>query len=175
MSKIKYQTFFKAITDTIEGICTHPEDLRMFEDTTANGVTILNAMPHQADYPKLVGAQGRIVNAVKHLFIRAGVNLGVKIAYNIEQSFVGRREDRVPFAYNPDFDVAKLETLVRAVVAAVFQSAEVRVTPNGEDVIVSILCDRNDDNHTTAAACNALFYPYGIAQGRMVNVKLAKA
>lgn len=168
MSDIKYQTFFKAVTELIEGICTHPDELKIFEE---DGV--LNVYPHQADYPKLVGAKGRTVNAIKHLFVRAAVNLNVRIAFSLEQSFVGRREERVPFSYNPDFDLPKLIRLAETVTAAVFPSAMVETHSSGEDISISVVTDRREDNHTTAAAMNALFYPYGFAQGRMINVKLS--
>lgn len=168
MSDIKYQAFFKAVTEVIEGICTHPDDLKIFEE---DGV--LNVYPHQADYPKLVGAKGRTVNAIKHLFVRAAVNLNVRIAFNLEQSFVGRREERIPFSYNPDFDLEKLRRLVREVTGTVFRSATEEIRVNGEDISINISSDRNEDNHTTAAAMNALFYPYGFAQGRMISVKLS--
>ena len=164
--------FLKAIIEVIAGICAHPEDLKIYDDVSGNHVITLHVYPHQADYPKLVGAQGRTVNAISHLFVRAAVQLKQPLAFMLQESFIGRREDRIPFAYNPDFDLPKLERLFDTVAGTVLPGAEIRQTVNGEDISIVVVTDRTDDHNTTVSALNALFYPYGFAQGRMVNVRL---
>lgn len=177
MSDVKNQPtgFFQAITAAIAGICTHADELKVYDETNGNGVAVLYCYPHQADYPKLVGAKGRTVNAVKHLFVRAAVNLRTRIAFELEQSFVGRREPRAAFAFNPDFDTTAFENLFRRILSPALPQATAAFHYQGEDIAVTVKTERRDDTQTTVAALCALFYPYGFAQGRMIHVRLAPA
>lgn len=172
MSDIKHEPFFNAVTETIEGICSHRDELKIYSERSEAGVETLYVYPHQADYPKLVGAKGRTVNAIKHLFVRASVNLKSRLGFELEQSFVGRREDRIPFSYNPDFDGLQFRRLFETVLRHGLAGAGVEFRYSGEDVQVQVMAPRGADNETTVAALNALFYPYCFANGRMLSVRL---
>ncbi len=172
---MNYETFFEALTEIITGTCSHVEDLRVFVEEQ-DGIRTLVAMPHTADHAKLVGKHGATVKAMQLLTQAAALNLGVRIAYNLTESFLGKREERQPFSYNPDFDQLKFQELLRTMLVSVFQPVpEHLIELNGDGIMVTIELPRAESNEVMVGALNAMFIPYCYAQGRAVRIRLGNS
>lgn len=169
---MKHQTYFDALTRIIEGACAYPDELRVYPEANGDHTTSLVVLPHMADYPKIVGKGGRTVNALKLLTSQASVRLGERIAFKLEESFVGKGEPRVGFGYNKDFDIDAFRKLLEVVAGSVFEPTPVfQITASGEDLFVDLMIERTNENETLVNALHAAFYPYGFAKGRIIKIR----
>ncbi len=170
---MNYETFFKALTEIVSGACAYQSDLRIFQEQDARGAMVLTAMPHSADYAKLNGRHGTTVNAMRLLTQIAAQRCNARIAYALADSFVGMKDDRMPFAFNPDFDRKKFETLLDCMIQTLFLPVPpMTIEYPGQGIMVTVDLPREGDNETLINALWAVFTPYCYAQGRAVRIRL---
>lgn len=165
-STVTQAEFFAALSDIAEGYCSHPKDLRIFEE---QGVLVV--MPHTADYPKLIGKQGRQVNAFKWLVARAGSRNNWKIGFAVRETFNGEREPVEDFTFNPAFDVRKFVKLLSVLTATTLSNSLAMLGPLQDMLSVKIRTPRGKDNETTVIAIEAVMRPYCHRNGRKLQLR----
>jgi predicted RNA-binding protein YlqC (UPF0109 family) len=168
---MKHQPLFEVISEIVERICEYGDDLRIFTDETPAGF-ILTVLPNMADYPKLVGKHGRQVNAFAFLVRLAGARLGCKVGFSLKESFVGRREPTLAFAYNPDFDRIRFQRLLQSLAEMVLTGPlSVSLSEDHEVLKVTIGVARGDEAETIVNALDSVFYAYCYRNGRRLQLK----
>lgn len=169
---MKYEPFFRVLTEIIEGICRdHLNETRIFTEQR-KGVPTLVVFPHAADYPKLIGRNGAQVNAFNFLVQRVSLRLDLRLALSIRESFIGEREPIDPFCYNPEFDLPAFEKLLTRLAAEVSEAPlAFTVTTADQMVIARYPCERGDPNAALGSALAAVLRPYCRDLGRSIYIK----
>jgi len=161
---MKHQPFFDLLAEIIAGFCAYKDDLKIYD----NG-GILTVLPHAADHPKLIGGQGRQVNAFKFAVQQFAQHHGLTLGFAVQESFIGQREDRRPFVFNPNFDKEKADALISQLASFLFnQKVELRSECAGSSWLVTL---KTPEDVAVYDAINRIFYPYGQANGRRLQLK----
>lgn len=171
----KHEAILGLLSDVITGICIYPKTLKIFAEPESPTSHKLIVMPHMADYRKLVGKGGRTINAFKHIAKTAGENAGLSLVVDLQESMVGNPEPPQPFRYNEEFDVTKATKLITELAQWTFGGpVDVQITQPHLSMDVRINSNTNMEHDGICASLNAIFYPYGMANGRKIEIKSAK-
>lgn len=72
MIKDPLESLRELLHATVLGLCLHPEDLTVEMLADRHPVELI-IRPHIADYPKIVGSEGRTIDSLKRLFSRLAI------------------------------------------------------------------------------------------------------
>lgn len=172
---MKHEKIFGLLSEIITGICAHKDDLRIFVDLHSRVAATMSVHPHMADYRKLVGRKGVTIEAFRVLAKEIGNAQGLSLVLNLEETDIGEPEPHQKH-YSQTFDQAKLHRMVSSLCEWVFaRPVEVHVEET-ETGGIAALVDA-PDGITAKELMNhikAIFIPYGMANGRAVEVRQSK-
>lgn len=162
----------KLVIPLVEGICKYCDDLEIKERIEGDNVSIL-VSPHMADYPKLCGQDGRQIKALRFIVKQVGIHLNVIADIDLKESWRGQREEKRPFAFNPDFQEAKAVALLndfRNELWPLSAHEQVMTLREDGDRLHIYLTPANASDASIIIALADIFYPYGYRNGRKIVI-----
>jgi predicted RNA-binding protein YlqC (UPF0109 family) len=168
----------KVLATVIAQTVYHENDLQ-FRELERGGELSIIALPHMADYGILIGQSGRTVNGFRQVCRSAEKVFLKKFRFNIQESFVGKKEPKRDFDDNPNFAADKLLRLFNDLVAVSIDreiKSEVTREHNRFNIIVNVPDEMPDaeDIKTTVRAIGDVLWPWGFRNGVRVFVKLLR-
>jgi predicted RNA-binding protein YlqC (UPF0109 family) len=171
MNNSLHHPITKAVVPLIGGICKYKSHLEVKEQVNS-GVTIF-LLPHMADYPKVCGSGGRQIKALRFLVKRMGNILGIKAFIDLKESWIGDREDDIPFVRNPDFDeqqaIELLDGFRHLLWPQGFENQKISALIEGDKMHIYLM-PNSDSDVVTINALADVFYTYGYANGRKIVI-----
>lgn len=172
MNRQHDQLVADAFTRLLRGTCKYPDQCRVDVNLDKREIHVL---PHMADYPVLVGAQGRQVNALKYLASKCGFEL------QLNESFIGEREQKEDFEYQPGTSTASIR-LLHDLCSVLFEKRPGFVCESvpddkvqGQSLVVHIQpAGDTENNRTILAALKDVIFPYSYRQGFIVRIQLSR-
>ena len=77
-------SYVSLIEHLIFPLITHQEDLRVKEFPSEDDSTLFQVMVHQDDLGRVIGKQGKTINAIRTIIYAAGAKDGKKVRINVD-------------------------------------------------------------------------------------------
>lgn len=71
------------LTQIVRSLVDHPEDVRIQEETDPEGMIVLALSVHQEDMGRVIGKEGKIIQAIRTLLRVAAVNQGKRVRVDL--------------------------------------------------------------------------------------------
>ena len=159
----------QALVPVVRGICIHPGELQISE--RFDGRTLeLRFSPHMGDLPLIIGPQGRQVRALIYVGKAMGRRAGITVDLQVNESYRGERDKPRRFRLDPGFTKQHLDTFLNPVVELSLGPgvpSEFRI----DGGTFKVHLDVSDDDQLVARAIGDLFFAFGMAIGRRIEVK----
>lgn len=159
----------KVLHPVVSGMCHHPEDLIVWEKDHGRALE-LRFEPHMGDIRVIIGKCGRQAKALKFVGQRMGELQGISVDVQIEESNRGDRDERRPFELNHDYALSDFLKVFKPVMGACFND-DLTYVCSIENADFKILVDVQERDVPLIMAIGDIFYPFGKAQGRRIEVK----
>lgn len=170
-------TFTNELVDLVRRMCYHPDDLKASDIREGTALDI-HLKPHRNDRGILIGANERILNAIRQVAILGGRKFGV-VAYVHLDGEQGPSFNRV-FEHNPAIGEGPFMDVVGRWLAMMFgRAVEVRADWDREKLTLRARLNGGDDGeeitaHTALNALADLVYAIGQREGVIVKLKPLK-
>jgi predicted RNA-binding protein YlqC (UPF0109 family) len=162
----------------IDGFTKHADTLIIESEERGERATMMNLWAHRSDHPKIIGSQGKHIQALRTIFLYIAKRERRDISIMINEPKHGEREEMPPYMDDPTWEPDESIALMRSILDRVLLRPY-KVVPHENDEQTILYVTPNEAEQRIADGMkpylHTIFHAIGKQQGRKLYVDTQRA